>query len=485
MEGIRINNMGNPGRAKYLIKNTFIFALSNIATKAISFFLVPIYTAVLSTYEYGVIDLTATVITITVPIVTLNICEAVMRFALDKDADDTQITQIGTNVYLTGCIVGLLVIPICDLFENLSSHGLLIYFYMIATAGSQLYLCDLRGKELLLQYSVGNILQTFLVAVLNILFLIVFRWGFIGYFGAYTIACVITMLYALMIGKGYRTLRPRKMDIPLFKNMAKYSLVLIPNSFMWWIMNSSDRIMVSAMVSVTANGIYAVSYKLPSIVSIAASVFNQAWSYSAIKEEGSEDESKFNNKMLVYLISISISIGIALCTFMKPFLKIYVSTEYYEAWQYTPFLIIGCVYLTLGTFMSTSYTVHKDSFGFLFSAMFGALFNIGLNYVLIPHIQVYGAAIATCISYILVFVFRLIHTRKYLKYNVKNKEFIFGSIMLFVVAALMFVDNIYGQIAQIVIWIISMIFYIKSEKEVILRIYSGVKKVVQNRKGID
>ena len=57
--------------------------------------------------------------------------------------------------------------------------------------------------------------------------------------------------------------------------------------------------------------------------------------------------------------------------------------------------------------------------------------------------------------------------------------------MLFVVAALMFVDNIYGQIAQIVIWIISMIFYIKSEKEVILRIYSGVKKVVQNRKGID
>ena len=481
MEGMYKDKMGNNGRAKYLVKNTFIFALSNIATKAISFFLVPIYTAVLSTYEYGTIDLTVTVITIAVPIFTLNICESVMRFALDRDSDKAKITQIGTNVYLVGCIVGLLIIPICGLFEILSSHSLLIYFYMIATAGSQLYLSDLRGKELLLQYSIGNILQTLLVALLNILFLVVFKLGITGYFGAYAIAGAITMVYALMVGKGYRTLIPRRMDISLFRNMAKYSLVLIPNSFMWWIINSSDRIMVTAMVGATANGIYAISYKLPSIVSIASGVFNQAWGYSAIKEEGSQDESRFSNKMLTYLISISMIIGIGLCAFMKPFLKIYVSTEFYEAWKYTPFLIIGCVYMTLGTFMATSYTVHKDSLGYLLSAMFGTLFNIVFNYILIPHIQVYGAAIATCVSYILVFAFRLIHTRKYMIYNVKNKEFIFGSIMLVGVATLMFLDNVYGQIIQVILFIISLFFYYIAEKTFIVRISSGIKNIVHRR----
>ena len=91
--------------------------------------------------------------------------------------------------------------------------------------------------------------------------------------------------------------------------------------------------------------------------------------------------------------------------------------------------------------MATSYTVHKDSFGYLFSGMFGALFNIVMNFMLIPLIGVYGAAIATCISYILVFVFRLFHTRKYIKYNIKNKEFLLGSIILFLSAALMYVDN--------------------------------------------
>ena len=106
-----------------------------------------------------------------------------------------------------------------------------------------------------------------------------------------------------------------------------------------------------------------------------------------------------------------------------------------------PFLTVGCVYLTMASFMATSYTVHKDSFGYLFSGMFGAIFHIVMNFILIPLIGVYGAAIATCISYILVFVFRLFHTRKYIKYNIKNKEFLLGSIILFLSAALMYVDN--------------------------------------------
>ena len=396
--------------------------------------------------------------------------------------DRNKITQVGTDIYLIGCVIGLLVIPVCRFFGNLSPYSVVIYLYLIAMAGSQLYLCDLRGKELLLQFSIGNILQTFLVAVLNIVFLVVLKQGVQGYFSAYTIACFITMVYALVIGKGYKSFRLRKMDVQLFKSMAKYSIVLIPNSFMWWIMNSSDRIMVSAMVGVAANGIYAISYKLPSVVTIAAGVFTQAWSYSAIKEEGAKDEAKFNNRMFVYLISVSMLVGIALCTMMKPFLKIYVSDAYFEAWKYTPFLIIGCVYLTLGSFMATSYTVHKDSFGFLFSAIFGAVFNIALNYVLIPRIQVYGAAMATCISYILVFAFRLIHTRKYLKYDIRNKEFIFGSIMLFASAALMFADSMAGQMIQAAILLISVVFYLRSERELIARIFVAIRAYFSKKK---
>lgn len=442
--------MGN-NRNTYLIKNTIIFTLGNLGSKLITFFLIPLYTNALTTTEYGVVDLVTTVGTVAVPILTLNICESVMRFALDKNADNKKITQIGTNILVIGMVVGLLIFPICHSFDKISQYAVFVYFYVISLAASQLYLCDLRGKELLVQYSFGNVLHTFFIAALNILFLLIFEEGIEGYLKAYIIANLLTAVYALAVGKGYKSFSFLKIDKDLFIRMAKYSVVLIPNSFMWWIMNSSDRIMVSSMVGIAANGIYAVSYKLPTLVSTLTTIFNQAWSYSAIREEGAVDESEYNNKIFKALIGIVMLIGIGLVTFMKPFLRLYVAEEYYIAWKYTPFLTIGCVYLTLASFMATSYTVHKDSFGYLFSGMFGAIFNIVMNFALIPLIDVYGAALATCISYILVFAFRLFHTRKYIQYKINNKEFVAGSMILLLSAVLMFVDSWYGFALQCIL----------------------------------
>ena len=162
-------------RNRYLMKNTIIFTLGNFGSKLISFFLIPLYTNVLTTTEYGVVDLVVTVGTVAVPVLTLNISESVMRFALDKDADKQKITQIGTGVLLIGMLVGLFIFPICRSFDKISQYSLLVYLYVIASAASQIYLCDLRGKELLVCYSIGNVLNTLFIACFNILVLLVFK----------------------------------------------------------------------------------------------------------------------------------------------------------------------------------------------------------------------------------------------------------------------------------------------------------------------
>lgn len=136
----------------------------------------------------------------------------------------------------------------------------------------------------------------------------------------------------------------------------------------------------------------------------------------------------------------------------------------------TPFLIVGCVYLTLGTFMSTGYTVHKDSKGFLMSGLFGGVLNIILNFLLIPIIGVYGAALATCISYISVFAFRVFNTRKYMKYKVLTKEFLIGSLALTVSGILIYSNDIIAQTIQILILLIVIELY----KEIWLRLWNKV-----------
>lgn len=452
-------------RTKYLVKNTLIFTIGDFGSKIITFFLVPIYTNALNTKQYGTVDLVTTIATILVPIITLNICESVMRFALDKNADHEKITLVGTRVFEFALIIGLLIIPICSLFDSISTYSVEVYFYIITLAASQLYLSDLRGKELLVQYSLGNILYSFLVAILNIIFLIGLHLKINGYLLGYIFANSLTALYAIIVGHSYTSFLPsKKLDKKLFTSMVKYSIVLIPNSFMWWIMNASDRIMVSDMVGVSANGIYAISYKIPTILSVLTNIFNRAWGYSAIREQDSSDEESFNNHVLNLLTSFVMLAGIGILAFTKPFLKVYVSDDFYSAWKYVPFLIVGSVYMTFGTFFATSYTVHKDNWGFLLSGSLGALLNVILNYLLIPKYGVYGAAFATCISYITVFLYRFINTKKYIKYNIHTKEFIVGSALLIATSIIIYVDNYIGFLIQIGIFILAIAFYFTTIK---------------------
>lgn len=468
--------MNTDSRRNYLLKNTMLFTIGNLGSKLISFFLIPLYTNALTTGQYGTVDLITTVSTVAVPVITLNIGESVMRFALDKNADHKMITRCGIYVLLVGSLFGIIIIPICKIFGSLSAYSIFTYFYVISSAFSQLFLCDLRGKELLLQYSIGNIINTLLIAVFNVVLLVAFSRGIEGYLMAYILANFITALYAVVVGKSLSKSQIRRINVPLLKEMVRYSIVLIPNSFMWWIMNSSDRIMVTGMVGIAANGIYAISYKLPTLVITLTQVFNQAWGYSAIREQNAVDESEYNNKVFKALTGFIMLVGIAILTFSKLFLRIYVSANYFTAWKYIPFLTIGCVYLTLGTFIATSYTVHKDGFGYLFSGIFGAAFNVTLNFILIPIIQVYGAALATCISYFLVFLFRMVHTRKYIIYKINNIEFIGGTVILLLSS---FCTYMKGHVAfgvQVILLVTAIFLFKDSWKPILLSIFRKAKR---------
>lgn len=110
--------MGSESRNRYLLKNTLIFTLGNIGSRMISFFLIPLYTNVLTTSQYGTVDLITTISTVAGPMLTLNIAESVMRFGLDKDADKEKNTQCGSIVLLIAMIIGLVLIPIYSFIKN-------------------------------------------------------------------------------------------------------------------------------------------------------------------------------------------------------------------------------------------------------------------------------------------------------------------------------------------------------------------------------
>lgn len=464
-------------RFKYLAKNTFIFALGNLGTKLINFFLVPLYTNVLTTEEYGTIDLIFTICTFAVPIIVMNIYEAVMRYCLDEDSDYNKVMSVGILMIIISFFGALILALLSKKYEPTSKYYIYIYFYAISSGVAQLFLCYLRGKEKLVQYSFGNIIQSLFIALFNIVFILMLRYGIKGYLLAYIFANIITVVYSFIVGNVSKILHNFKIERKLACSMIKYSVILIPNSFMWWIMNSADRLMLTSIIGVASTGIYAISNKIPSLISVVSTIFNQAFSYSAIKEENSCDKDRFSNIIYDNLCFVVLNFGMILIMFIKEFVKIYVNSNFYEAWVYTPPLIWGTSVLVLSTFLSTSYTVHKDSKGFLFSATIGAIINICLNLIFIPVSGIMGAAVSTAFSYFAVLVYRFFDTKKYIKIDVFSVKHILGILFITTSCFTIYLDNIISKCIILLLIIFNCII----NKDILKNSYLFLKKILMRR----
>jgi len=429
---------GRNNRKAYLMKNTAIFALSNFSSKIVMFFLVPLYTWKLSTSEYGVADLLFTVCSFLYPLFTLNIVEAVFRFSMDKKNDERKIIANGVICNIICMVLGLSVIPILKCMQNYSDYALIFYLFLITVAISQTSLAFLKGQEKLKLFSIGNIVNVVCLAIASFLFLFVFNMSIYGYFLAYIVANISTVVFCFIGGKIKITLSKGSFDKKLLKIMLKYSVVLIPTSFMWWIINSSDRVMIASFIGDSSNGIYAVSYKLPSLLTMLATIFNQAWVFSAINEKDSDDYEEYTNGIFTNMLLLLSLSSIIILGLLKTIFSFYVAPDYYAAWKYVPFLVFGFVFMTLATFISTSYNVHKDSKGFLFSGLSGAIANIILNFIFIPIFGIYGAALATMLSYVIVFIYRIIDTWKYVRIKINIKHIFLLSFILLSCASVYF-----------------------------------------------
>ena len=460
-------------RNRYLFKNTFIFALSSLSTKLITFFLIPLYTWRLTTAEYGTVDLLFTICNFVYPLLTLNIVEAVFRFSMDKNADHKKIINLGIICYCICLIFGLPSVIILKSFSDYNNVAWLFYFHLILLSSAQIMLAFLKGQEKLKLFALGNIINTALVAAFSVLFLCVFNFSVKGYFLAYIIANIITSLYCIILGKIKLNFKKEYFDAELYKKMIKYSVVLMPTIFLWWIVNSSDKLMITILISSTANGIYAISYKIPSLLTMIGTIFNQAWMFSAINEVNSSDYKEYTNNIFQNLSMILMTSSVFVLIIVKYLFRFYVSAQFYSAWKYVPYLVIGYIFMTLSTFISTSYNVHKDSKGFLFSALVGALSNILLNFILIPFVGIHGAAIATMISYIIIFLYRFFDTKKYVEIRITVEQCI-SLILCIAVAALTYLNSYLATIAQSLILITLVILF---KKRIILCVKSLLKAV--------
>ncbi len=408
---------------KKLGKNTVLFMIGNFAQKLLGFVFVPIYTAVLSTEEYGTADLIVTIISMLWPVFTIVINEACFRFLLDRQIENRRIVTIGFWINITGIMLVLVFSPIILFFSSLKSYFILFVIYFILYTFDSFLTYAVRGLEMVNDYVFGGIINTVTTISCNLLFLIVLKWGTKGYLLGFIVGMLASDIWYICKTKILTSIQsPKKMDKQLLHDMVQYSLPLIPNSVSWWISNSADRILVTYFCGIAMNGIYSVAYKIPSLLSVISSVFMSAWQISSVDDFGTEENRKFFSSVYRKYAAINIVMVSGIICFVKVISRILFSNEFYEAYQIAPYLLVGALFKTLSAFLGTIYTAAKKTQMVFYSTVGGALLNIVLNIILLKRVGVLGAAIATLASYFVVWIVRFIDTRKIIRLDVNIKR---------------------------------------------------------------
>ena len=408
-------------RYRYLLKNIGLLTLSSFATKLLSFFLVPLYTNILSTTEYGIFDLFNTTISVLLPILTLNIQESVMRFAIDNNYNKKAIVTVATKyLFISNIIVvvGLGTNYIFGISEIIKEYTLFFFLMYFSQSLSNIVTMYVRGIDRITDLSISSIVASLGVISSNIIFLVVFKWGLVGYFLANIIGPLIQCFYLIIRADMIRNVDFYQKFVVEKKAMTDYSRPLIANSVAWWVNNASDRYVVILFCGLAENGIYSVASKIPSILNIFQTIFNQAWTLSAVRDFDPEDKNGFfantykvYNCMMVVLCSFIIGID-------KILAKILYAKDFYSAWKFVPWLTIAIVFGAMSGYLGGFFSAVKDSKVFAQSSIAGAITNIFLNLLFTPHIGALGAAIATTVCYFEVWKIRCWQSKKYIKLKI-------------------------------------------------------------------
>lgn len=443
-------------KKKQLAKNTLIIFLGKVCTQLISFFLIPLYTAYLATDEYGIVDLVQTYVTLLVPIITMELEMSIFRYLVDSRTDSKNTKKlISNNFYILRFCLSLFIIlyllVIC--FIDIPFKWIILVDIIVCVLSGN-FLQVARGMGKITDFSISCILTGLTTVISNIILICFVGLKSEGMIISMALANGLCSLYLFIKLKLYKNIDFKLVDKKLIKDMYKYSLPLVPNGISWWIVNISDRTIISFVLGAGANGLYAISNKFPTIISSLSGVFNLSWSESAALHINSEDRDEFFTDITNTVIKLFTALGIGMLACMPFVFPIMVNKQYADAYNYIPFLVIATVFNVVICLYSQVYLAKKLSKQVATTAILGAIINILVNVVFIKSIGIYAAALSTTLSYFVMMVYRHFDLKKYINIKIETSLIIKSIIMFSITLFVYYYNNIWLNIINLIVVVI-------------------------------
>lgn len=468
-------------KSKSLLKNTMILGIGQFVPKIVALITLPIFTACLSTSGYGTYDLIVSFSSLFLPLLTLLIQQAVFRFIISEKDKNNYYIYITNSLFFIfiSSIFWFIVLLVGLIFFKFSfTFVILIFlFYFIQSINDVVgQIARGFGKNNL--FSLGIILFSISNLFLTLIFLYNKMLNLNTIIIILTISYFISFIFVFLKLKVFKYINLKEISFKQIKTMLKYSIPIIPSSISLWIVNLSDRILISKFLGLSMNGIYAVANKIPNLFGTAYSIFNLAWTELASRSIDEENIDEYYSDLFNSLFTFLIGAIMALITLSPIMFEILIDSKYNEGFFQMPVLFFGVFFSCLVSFYGGLYVALSKTKKVGLSSLFGAILNFLINILLIKKIGLYAASVSTLVSFFVIFIYRCIDLKKYINIKYNFKKIYIGILFSVISLILFYVNNIISLLLGILAALVYNLIFNDMFKKIITLVFKKIKSKI-------
>lgn len=463
------------GKYKTLALNSIYVFVGGGLSKIVSFVMLPFYTKWLTAKQFGEVDLISVYSSLLLGLCTFCVAEAIFVMPQNESIERQK------KFYTTGIvytivlllIAGLCIMGICNYLSNKGIDNFFIYnkwyiYMMIVVTFFQVYSQQFsRALNAVKIFSFTGVVQALSTATLGII--LIPKYGLIGYIYSMILSSILAILYTTIFSHSYKYFSLRNLDKTIYKDLLKYSIPLVPNSLMFWVVNALNKPIIEAHVGLAAVGILAVANKFPSVITMCFELFSKSWQISMMEEYRKDGFNSFFNNIFKLIVIFLCLLGSLLAVFSDIIINLFTSAEFESAAYYMPLLGFSVVLTCIGYFVGAIFLAAKESKYFFYSSIIGALVSLICNIIFIPLFGLIGAILSIIFSFASIAFARILYSRKFVRIT-EIKQFVLTMLLYMVLIFMCMYTHIFVlKIAMFLFFAVLSLFIYRDSYRLILK----------------
>jgi len=430
-----------------LAGHSFVYGVGNALGAVGGFILIPLYTHVLSTGEYGVLELLNRTADILMLFMLMGVRQAFIRFYFDRDDAEWHKTVVFTTIALvlaSATIISLIFFPfkglIADaLFKGSASETLFVFviIWVILNLLVTVGMTHLQIQMKSVKYVTINFISFIFFITSNIILVYIYRKGIIG--------ILITNIWTSgLIGFTFLFFLIRwtriNLSFDLAKGLLKFGLPFLPTAAFGFLLMNSDRYILGMVSSLDAVGVYSLSYKIGFLgLGLIMGSFGKAWSPFLFENYNKSEGPALIGRVFTYYTLISVTAGLLISVMAPIVIPLISPKSFHSSSKFVPLMCLGSIFYGMTCLADAGILIAKKTGYKAFIFGFCSLIAIGLNFALVPRYGSLGAAIAIAFSFLTLFIVNLYISNKFYVIQIEYKKIL----LIFICAITVYLFSIF------------------------------------------